>query len=156
MKWANDELVALLVTVSFAAGLDAHTQPWGPSGFWPVRACFQLPPGLRLLASWWVIAASAAATFSIVGPFYRRQSARPRLDMENALHTFNSRPRLRLCLHLLGNCQPQVICQGNSSRPLRGEALLPLPRIAAKTSHGPGRCVAVRLNRSQTSLSASA
>jgi hypothetical protein len=83
MKFAGDELVALLVTISFAAGLNlyATVATLGLLAHWGVLS---LPTALHLLASWYVIAASVAL-FAI--EFFADKI--PAFDLIwNALHTF--------------------------------------------------------------------
>jgi hypothetical protein len=77
------ELVALIVAVSFAAGLNAYATvaTLGPLAHTSVLA---LPEPLHLLASWWVIGA-AAALFAV--EFFADKV--PAFDLVwNALHTF--------------------------------------------------------------------
>src|ERR1700693_4451585 len=83
MKLPGDEIVAAVVATSFAAGLNlsatvATLGLLGHSGF------LALPPGLEVLASWWVIGASGAL-FAI--EFFADKI--PAFDLIwNALHTF--------------------------------------------------------------------
>jgi hypothetical protein len=83
MKLAGDELVALLVAVSFAAGLNVYATV-ATLGLLAHAGVFALPPGLHLLANWYVIAASAAL-FGV--EFFADKI--PAFDLVwNALHTF--------------------------------------------------------------------
>ena len=83
MKVPGDELVALLVAVSFAAGLNVYATV-ATLGLLAKAGLFALPPGLHLLASWYVIAASSAL-FAI--EFFADKI--PAFDLVwNALHTF--------------------------------------------------------------------
>lgn len=83
MKFAGDELVALLVAVSFAAGLNVYATV-GTLGLLAHAGVLSLPPGLHLLSSWWVIAASAAL---FMVEFFADKV--PAFDLIwNALHTF--------------------------------------------------------------------
>jgi hypothetical protein len=83
MKFAGDELVALLVTISFAAGLNVYATV-ATLGLLAHSGVLSLPPALHLVASWYVIAASAAL-FAI--EFFADKI--PAFDLIwNALHTF--------------------------------------------------------------------
>ena len=83
MKLPGDELVALLVVVSFAAGLNVYATV-ATLGLLAHAGLFALPPGLHLLASWYVIAASGAL-FAV--EFVADKI--PAFDLVwNALHTF--------------------------------------------------------------------
>ena len=57
MKFPGDELLALLVSISFAAGLNVYATV-ATLGLLAHGGVFSLPPALQLLASWYVIAAS--------------------------------------------------------------------------------------------------
>jgi len=77
------ELVALLVATSFAAGLNVYATV-ATLGLLAHAGLLPLPPALHLLASWYVIAASAAM-FAI--EFFADKI--PAFDLLwNALHTF--------------------------------------------------------------------
>lgn len=83
MKLPGSELVALLVAVSFAAGLNVYATvaTLGLLGHYGVLA---LPPSLSLIESWWVIGASAA----LFGVEFFADKV-PAFDLVwNALHTF--------------------------------------------------------------------
>ncbi len=83
MKFAGDELVALLVTISFAAGLNLYATV-GTLGLMAHFGVLALPASLQLLANWYVIAASGAL-FAI--EFVADKI--PAFDLVwNALHTF--------------------------------------------------------------------
>ncbi len=83
MKLPGDELVALLVAVSFAAGLNVYATV-ATLGLLAHAGVFALPPGLHLLASWYVIGASGAL-FGV--EFFADKI--PAFDLVwNALHTF--------------------------------------------------------------------
>ena len=83
MKFAGDQLVALLVAVSFAAGLNVYATV-ATLGLLAHAGVLPLPPGLHLLASWYVIAASGVL-FAI--EFFADKV--PAFDLVwNALHTF--------------------------------------------------------------------
>jgi hypothetical protein len=83
MKLAGSELVALLVAVSFAAGLNVYATV-ATLGLLAHVGLLTLPPGLHLLESWYVIAASGAL-FGI--EFFADKV--PAFDLIwNALHTF--------------------------------------------------------------------
>ena len=83
MKLAGAELVALLVAVSFAAGLNVYATV-ATLGLLAHAGLLTLPPGLHLLESWYVIAASGAL-FGI--EFFADKI--PTFDLIwNALHTF--------------------------------------------------------------------
>jgi Domain of unknown function (DUF4126) len=83
MKFAGDELIALLVTISFAAGLNLYATV-ATLGLLAHSGVLSLPPALHLVASWYVIAASGAL-FAI--EFSADKI--PAFDLIwNALHTF--------------------------------------------------------------------
>jgi hypothetical protein len=83
MKFAGDELVALLVTISFAAGLNVYATV-ATLGLLAHSGVISLPAALHLVTSWYVIAASAAL-FAI--EFFADKI--PAFDLIwNALHTF--------------------------------------------------------------------
>jgi hypothetical protein len=83
MKFAGDELVALLVTISFAAGLNLYATV-ATLGLLAHSGVVSLPPALHLVASWYVIAVSGAL-FAI--EFFADKI--PAFDLIwNALHTF--------------------------------------------------------------------
>jgi hypothetical protein len=83
MRWAGGDLAALLIAVSFAAGLNVYATvaTLGLLGHYGVLA---LPPSLSLIESWWVIGASAA----LFGVEFFADKV-PAFDLVwNALHTF--------------------------------------------------------------------
>jgi Domain of unknown function (DUF4126) len=83
MKFDSHELAALLVAVSFAAGLNVYATAVS-LGLLARFDVLALPPGLQVLTSWWVIAA-AGALFVI--EFFADKI--PAFDLIwNALHTF--------------------------------------------------------------------
>src|ERR1700730_3143016 len=83
MKFTGDELVALLVAISFAAALSVYATV-APLGLLAHSGVLSLPPALHLVASWYVIAASGAL-FAI--EFFADKI--PAFDLVwNALHTF--------------------------------------------------------------------
>src|SRR5271155_5641658 len=83
MKFAGSELAGLIVAVSFAAGLNVYATV-ATLGLLSHAGVLDLPAGLHLLASWWVIA-SAAVLFAI--EFFADKV--PAFDLFwNALHTF--------------------------------------------------------------------
>ncbi len=83
MKFAGSELAGLIVAVSFAAGLNVYATV-ATLGLLSHAGVLDLPTGLHLLASWWVIAA-AAVLFAI--EFFADKV--PAFDLFwNALHTF--------------------------------------------------------------------
>jgi len=83
MKLGGSELVGLIVAVSFAAGLNVYATV-ATLGLLAHSGVLDLPVGLHLLASWWVIAA-AAVLFAI--EFFADKI--PAFDLFwNALHTF--------------------------------------------------------------------
>jgi hypothetical protein len=83
MTFRNDELVALLVAVSFAAGLNLYPTV-ATLGLLAHAGLLSLPPALQPLASWYVIAASSVL-FAI--EFFADKI--PVFDLIwNALHTF--------------------------------------------------------------------
>ncbi|MGD1216067.1 MAG: DUF4126 domain-containing protein [Terriglobales bacterium] len=83
MKFGGSELVGLIVAVSFAAGLNVYATV-ATLGLLAHAGLLDLPSGLHLLASWWVIAASGVL-FAI--EFFADKI--PVFDLFwNALHTF--------------------------------------------------------------------
>ncbi|HTB98166.1 MAG TPA: DUF4126 domain-containing protein [Terracidiphilus sp.] len=83
MKFAGDELVALLVAVSFAAGLNLYATV-ATLGLLAHAGVLSLPAPLHLLQSWWVIGASGVL-FAV--EFFADKV--PAFDLIwNALHTF--------------------------------------------------------------------
>jgi hypothetical protein len=83
MKFGGPELVGLIVAVSFAAGLNAYATV-ATLGLLAHAGVLDLPSGLHLLDSWWVIAASGML-FAI--EFFADKI--PAFDLIwNALHTF--------------------------------------------------------------------
>jgi hypothetical protein len=79
----GQELVALIVAVSFAAGLNVYATV-ATLGILARAGVLLLPPELSMLASWWVIGASAAL-FGV--EFFADKI--PAFDLIwNALHTF--------------------------------------------------------------------
>ena len=83
MKFDETELVGLLVATSFAAGLNVYATV-GTLGLLAHTGLLNLPPGLHLISSWWVIAASALL---FVIEFFADKI--PAFDLLwNALHTF--------------------------------------------------------------------
>lgn len=80
---AGSELVGLIVAVSFAAGLNVYATV-ATLGLLAHAGLLDLPFGLHLLASWWVIAASGVL-FAV--EFFADKI--PAFDLFwNALHTF--------------------------------------------------------------------
>jgi hypothetical protein len=80
---AGSELVGLIVAVSFAAGLNVYATV-ATLGLLAHAGLLDLPSGLHLVSSWWVIAASGAL-FAI--EFFADKI--PAFDLFwNALHTF--------------------------------------------------------------------
>jgi hypothetical protein len=83
VKLPANELAALLVATSFAAGLNAYATI-ATLGLLARGGAVELPPALHLLTNWWVIAASAAL-FAV--EFFADKI--PAFDLVwNALHTF--------------------------------------------------------------------
>jgi hypothetical protein len=83
MKIPADEIVAAAVATSFAAGLNLYATV-ATLGLLGHSGLLALPPGLQVLASWWVIGASGAL-FAI--EFFADKI--PAFDLIwNALHTF--------------------------------------------------------------------
>lgn len=81
--FVGPELVGLVVAVSFAAGLNVYAT-FATLGLLSHTRFLELPPGLHLLTSWWVIAASIAL-FAV--EFFADKI--PAFDLFwNALHTF--------------------------------------------------------------------
>jgi hypothetical protein len=83
MKLPQEELVALLVAVSFAAGLNVYATV-ATLGLLARAGVLALPPALHLLTNWWVIGAGIAL---FVVEFFADKV--PAFDLIwNALHTF--------------------------------------------------------------------
>jgi len=83
VKFGTGELVGLIVAVSFAAGLNVYATV-ATLGLLARAGWVDLPLGLHLLTSWWVIAASGAL-FAV--EFFADKI--PAFDLFwNALHTF--------------------------------------------------------------------
>jgi len=83
MKFGGSELVGLIGAVSFAAGLNVYATV-ATLGLLTHAGLLDLPSGLHLLSSWWVIAASGVL-FAI--EFFADKI--PAFDLFwNALHTF--------------------------------------------------------------------
>ena len=83
MKFGGSELAGLIVAVSFAAGLNVYATV-ATLGLLAHAGLLDLPSGLHLVSSWWVIAASSAL-FAI--EFFADKI--PAFDLFwNALHTF--------------------------------------------------------------------
>lgn len=83
MKFAGTDLVGLIVAASFAAGLNVYATV-ATLGALAHVGVLVLPPALHLLASWWVIGASAVL-FAV--EFFADKI--PAFDLVwNALHTF--------------------------------------------------------------------
>jgi hypothetical protein len=82
-KFGGSDLAGLIVAVSFAAGLNVYATV-ATLGLLAHAGLLDLPSGLHLLASWWVIAV-AAVLFAI--EFFADKI--PAFDLFwNALHTF--------------------------------------------------------------------
>jgi hypothetical protein len=83
MKFGGPELVGLIVAVSFAAGLNVYATV-ATLGLLSHAGLLELPLGLHLIASWWVIAASGV----LFGIEFVADKI-PAFDLLwNALHTF--------------------------------------------------------------------
>jgi hypothetical protein len=83
MKLGGTELVGLITVASFAAGLNVYATV-ATLGILSHIGVLLLPPGLHLLSSWWVIAASVVL---FVIEFFADKV--PVFDLVwNALHTF--------------------------------------------------------------------
>ena len=83
MKFGGTELAGLLVATSFAAGLNVYATV-GTLGVLAHLGVLALPPGLHLIANWWVIVASVVL---FVIEFFADKI--PAFDLIwNALHTF--------------------------------------------------------------------
>lgn len=83
MDLSANELPALLVAVSFAAGLNVYAT-LGTLGLLTHAGLLSLPPSLDLLSNWWIIAASG---IMFVIEFFADKI--PAFDLIwNALHTF--------------------------------------------------------------------
>src|ERR1700752_14685 len=83
MRLSGDELVALIVAVSFAAGLNVYATV-ATLGLLAHAGVLVLPASLHLLESWWVIGASAA----LFGVEFFADKV-PAFDLVwHALHTF--------------------------------------------------------------------
>src|SRR5580698_5337411 len=108
MKLGGSELVALLVAVSFAAGLNVYATV-ATLGLLAHTGWLALPPTLALLGSWWVIGASVVL-FGI--EFFADKI--PAFDLIwNALHTFIRIPVAALLAYRATaglSPQEQLIC----------------------------------------------
>lgn len=83
MKLPGEELVAILVTVSFAAGLNVYATV-ATLGLLAHTGVMDLPPALQMLGNWWVIGVSGA----LFGIEFIADKI-PGFDLVwNALHTF--------------------------------------------------------------------
>lgn len=83
MKFADTDLVGLIVSASFAAGLNVYATV-ATLGLLAHGGLLVLPPALNLLSSWWVIGAS---TVLFAVEFFADKV--PAFDLVwNALHTF--------------------------------------------------------------------
>jgi hypothetical protein len=83
MKFGGSELAGLIVAVSFAAGLNVYATV-ATLGLLTHAGLLDLPSGLHLLSSWWVIAAS-----SVLFAIELFADKIPAFDLFwNALHTF--------------------------------------------------------------------
>jgi len=83
MRLPGQELVALVVAVSFAAGLNVYATV-ATLGLLAHAGVLELPPALEVLANWWVIGASGA----LFGVEFFADKV-PAFDLIwNALHTF--------------------------------------------------------------------
>jgi len=83
LHFTPDQLIALLITVSFSAGLNVYAT-MATLGLLAHFHVLWLPPALHLLSSWWIIAASLVL-FAI--EFFADKV--PLFDLIwNALHTF--------------------------------------------------------------------
>ena len=83
MKLPGQELVALLATVSFAAGLNVYATV-ATLGLLAHAGVLELPPALGVLENWWIIGASLA----LFGVEFFADKV-PAFDLIwNALHTF--------------------------------------------------------------------
>src|SRR4051812_28832661 len=83
MSLSGNELIALLVAISFAAGLNVYATV-ATLGLLVHANLLALPPQLHLLSSWWIIAA-AGALFAV--EFFADKVPAFNL-IWNALHTF--------------------------------------------------------------------
>ena len=97
MKLPGSELVALLVAVSFAAGLNVYATV-ATLGLLAHTGWLALPTQLHLLENWWVIGASAA----LFGVEFFADKV-PAFDLVwNALHTFIRVPAAALLAYQAG------------------------------------------------------
>jgi len=103
MKLPGAELVALLVAVSFAAGLNVYATV-ATLGLLAHTGWLALPQQLHLLENWWVIGASAA----LFGVEFFADKV-PAFDLVwNALHTFIRVPAAALLAYQAsGSLSPQ-------------------------------------------------
>ena len=94
MKLPGEQLVSLIVAVSFAAGLNVYATV-ATLGLLSHAGVLPLPPSLHLLTSWYVIAASSAL---FLVEFFADKV--PAFDLIwNALHTFIRIPIAALLAH---------------------------------------------------------
>lgn len=103
-EFAGTQLVGLLVAISFAAGLNVYATV-ATLGLLSHTRLLELPPGLHLLNSWWVIGA-AIALFAV--EFFADKV--PAFDLFwNALHTFIRIPVAALIAYgASSNLSPQM------------------------------------------------
>jgi hypothetical protein len=94
VNFGGPELVGLIVAISFAAGLNLYATV-ATLGLLAHAGVLDLPSGLHLLASWWVIAASGTL-FAV--EFFADKI--PAFDLLwNALHTFMRVPVAALIVY---------------------------------------------------------
>lgn len=125
MKFAGSDLAGLIVAVSFAAGLNVYATV-ATLGLLAHAGLLDLPSGLHLLSSWWVIGASAAL-FAV--EFFADKI--PGFDLFwNALHTFVRVPVAALIAYgATSHLSPGKQLLGHSperqlrSRPMEGRPL---------------------------------
>ena len=125
----GQELVALIVAVSFAAGLNVYATV-ATLGLLAHAGVLALPPALYLLASWWVIGASLAL-FAV--EFFADKV--PAFDLVwNALHTFIRVPVAALIAwRATATLSPQEQLLATCCSAVRS----PLLRMEARPQSGP-------------------
>src|SRR5512147_2733248 len=104
MSLPGNELIALLVAISFAAGLNVYATV-ATLGLLARVNLLALPPQLHLLSNWWIIA--AAGTLFAVEFFADKV---PAFDLIwNALHTFVRIPvAALLAYHASASLPPRI------------------------------------------------
>jgi hypothetical protein len=123
VKFSGGELAGLIVAISFAAGLNVYATV-ATMGMLAHAGLLDLPAGLHLLSSWWVIAASGVL-FAV--EFFADKI--PVFDLLwNALHTFVRVPVAALIAYgATSQLSPERYWRAG---PLRWQLMVARPRRA--------------------------